>query len=153
MSAFYTFYVNDLSGNAIDFNEFKGRPVLIVNTASACGLTPQFAGLEQLNKAYPELVIIGFPCNQFGAQEPNEGLAIEQFCQANYGVTFLMANKLDVNGADAHPLFVWLKAQTGGDEISWNFAKFLLNKEGEVVARFDPKADPMTLQTEIDKIM
>lgn len=154
----YDFKATALTGQTIDFADFKGKVLLIVNTASECGFTPQFAGLQQLHEQYKTqgLVVIGFACNQFGNQEPNEGMAIAEFCQKNYGVSFLMTQKIDVNGKNVHPLYVWLKAQAGGlmgDAIKWNFTKFLVGRDGKVIGRYAPIVKPEKLQSAIGRAL
>ena len=130
--------------------------MLIVNTASACGFTPQFAGLEKLHQQYAAqgLEVIGFPCNQFGAQDPGSNSEIGAFCQKNYGVSFTMMEKIDVNGSDAHPLYQWLKSQAPGllgtEGIKWNFTKFLVNKEGQVIKRYAPQDAPAKIAADIE---
>lgn len=154
MTTIYDFCAQDLLGNTIDFADFTGKVLLIVNTASECGFTPQFAGLQVLHEQYHEqgLVVIGFPCNQFGKQEPYDGAAISEFCQRNYGVEFLMMQKIDVNGEHAHPIFTWLKSQQGGlltDGIKWNFTKFLIGRDGKVIDRYAPMTKPENLTADI----
>ena len=141
MTTIYEFNAKDLNGNEVDFAQFKDKVLLIVNTASKCGFTPQFEGLEKLYQSYKDqgLVVIGFPCNQFGSQDPGSNEEIGEFCQKNYGVSFLMMQKIEVNGDNEHPLYTWLKKQEGGfltDGIKWNFTKFLVNRQGEVVDRY-----------------
>ena len=155
MSVIYNFTAQDLLGNTIDFADFTGKVLLIVNTASECGFTPQFAGLQALHEQYHDqgLVVIGFPCNQFGKQEPNDGAAIGEFCQRNYGVEFLMMQKIDVNGEHAHPIFTWLKSEQGGlltDDIKWNFTKFLIGRDGKVIDRYAPMTKPENLAADIE---
>lgn len=155
MSVIYDFTAQDLLGNTIDFADFTGKVLLIVNTASECGFTPQFAGLQALHEQYHDqgLVVIGFPCNQFGKQEPNDGAAIGEFCQRNYGVEFLMMQKIDVNGEHAHPIFTWLKSQQGGlltDSIKWNFTKFLIGRDGKVIDRYAPMTKTENLAADIE---
>lgn len=145
----YQFKVASLTGGTIDFSKFKGKKILIVNTASKCGYTPQYAGLEKLYKKYSdELVIVGFPANNFGGQEPGSNDEIRQFCTQNYGVTFPMAAKVSVKGDDIAPIFEWLtqKAENGvmDVDIKWNFTKFLLDEHGELIAAFDSKVAPMS---------
>ncbi|MDO5651016.1 MAG: glutathione peroxidase [Moraxella sp.] len=158
MTTIYGFSANDLLGNVVNFADFKGKVLLIVNTASECGLTPQFAGLETLHKTYHDkgLVVIGFPCNQFGRQEPNDGMAIGEFCQRNYGVSFLMMDKINVNGDDAHPLYQWLKSEQSGlllSAIKWNFTKFLIGRDGQVLHRYAPTTEPTALAADIEKAL
>ena len=147
-STIHQFKVPSIEGQTIDFSKFKGKKVLIVNTASKCGYTPQYAELEQLHKAYgSKLVIVGFPANNFGGQEPGTNAEINDFCQKNYGVSFVMAEKVSVKGTDIHPLFKWLtsKAENGvmDAEIKWNFTKFLLDEKGTLLAVFPSKVKPM----------
>ena len=158
MTTIYDFTANDITGNSVDFADFKDKAMLIVNTASKCGFTPQFDGLEKLHQTYKDkgLVVIGFPCNQFGGQDPAENSEIGAFCQKNYGVSFLMMEKVDVNGKDAHPIFKWLKRQEGGfltDGIKWNFTKFLVNKEGDVIGRYGSTTKPEALSKDIEKVI
>ncbi|WP_313597320.1 glutathione peroxidase [Psychrobacter sanguinis] len=158
MSTIYDFSAKDLSGNNVDFSDFKDKVLLIVNTASKCGFTPQFEGLEKLHQQYKDqgLVVIGFPCNQFGSQDPGSNDEIGAFCQKNYGVDFLMMEKIDVNGNNEHPLYTWLKKQEGGfltDGIKWNFTKFLVNRQGEVVERYAPTTKPESIEADIVKLL
>jgi glutathione peroxidase len=152
----YDFSAQDINGKTVALSQFKGMPLLIVNTASACGFTPQFAGLEALHKAYGAkgLVVLGFPCNQFGAQDPGSNDEIAGFCQRNYGVSFPMMAKIDVNGSDAAPLYKWLTAEAPGllgtKAIKWNFTKFLVDKNGEVVKRYAPQDAPASLSRDIE---
>ncbi|KAL2136909.1 hypothetical protein VTI74DRAFT_70 [Chaetomium olivicolor] len=156
-AGFYDFTALDNHLKEIPMSDFKGKVVLIVNTASKCGFTPQYAGLEKLYKSVREkhgdkFQILGFPCNQFGAQEPGNDAEIETFCERNYGVTFPIMTKIDVNGADAHPLFEWLKAQQrsmGMKRIKWNFEKFLVGKDGTVKNRYSSFTTPESLEAEI----
>jgi glutathione peroxidase len=145
----YDFKVPGLDGKQIDFSQFKGKKILIVNTASKCGLTPQYEGLEELYKKYKDkLVIIGFPANNFAGQEPLDNSEIKDFCKKNYGVTFPMAEKISVKGDDTHALYNWLKAQAKekgfADPVTWNFGKFLVNEKGELIATFSPRTTPMS---------
>ncbi len=145
----YDFTVPSLSGDTIDFSQFKGKNILIVNTASECGYTPQYAGLEQLYEKYEKtLVIVGFPANNFGGQEPGSNSEIQTFCQKNYGVKFPMSEKVSVKGKDIHPLFKYLVAEAKkkgiNDPIQWNFTKFLINEKGELVGVFNSKTEPMS---------
>jgi glutathione peroxidase len=150
------FGVQTLAGDTLALRQFAGRVVLVVNTASACGFTPQFAGLQALHARYAAqgLVVLGFPCNQFGAQEPGDADAIADFCQHNYGVEFQMMAKVEVNGEGAHALFVWLKAQApgllGSQAIKWNFTKFLIGRDGQTVQRFAPQTKPEQLAAAIE---
>ena len=142
--------------------DFRGKVLLVVNTASQCGFTPQYAGLEKLYERYKDqgLVILGFPCNQFGAQEPGSAAEIGAFCQKNYGVSFPMFAKIEVNGASAHPLYRYLKKEKpgilgplDGGAIKWNFTKFLVNRQGQVVARYAPSTKPLSLAGDIEKLL
>ena len=158
MTTIYEFNAKDLNGNEVDFAQFKDKVLLIVNTASKCGFTPQFEGLEKLYQSYKDqgLVVIGFPCNQFGSQDPGSNEEIGEFCQKNYGVSFLMMQKIEVNGDNEHPLYTWLKKQEGGfltDGIKWNFTKFLVNRQGEVVDRYEPTTKPGAIESEIVKLL
>ena len=143
----YDFKVPSLDGKEIDFSSFKGKKILIVNTASACGFTPQYADLQDLHKKHPELVIVGFPANNFGGQEPGSNEEIKTFCQKNYGVTFTMAEKVSVKGKDIHPLFKYLTSeakQMGVEEpIKWNFTKFLIDEKGKLIGVYDSRVKPM----------
>ena len=155
----YQFSANNISGQEVSLSDYKGKVILIVNTASKCGFTPQFEGLETLYKELVDdgLVVLGFPCNQFGGQDPGSNGEIEEFCQLNYGVSFPMFSKIDVNGDDAHPLFVYLKENAkgvlGSKAIKWNFTKFLVNKEGEVVKRYGSKDKPSSIAKDIKSLL
>lgn len=145
----YDFKVEALDGGKIDFSKFKGKKILIVNTASACGYTPQYEGLEALYKKYQDkLVIVGFPANNFGGQEPGTNGEIKEFCKKNYGVTFPMAAKISVKGDDMAAIYKWLcnKSENGvlDASISWNFNKFLLDEKGNLITKFDSKVTPMS---------
>lgn len=152
----YDFEALDIAGKPVPLAQFKGRPLLIVNTASACGFTPQFAGLEELHKAYADkgLVVLGFPCNQFGRQDPGSNEEIGAFCQKNYGVSFQMMEKIDVNGSGAHPLYQWLTREAPGilgtQAIKWNFTKFLVGKDGQVRKRYAPTDTPQSLAKDVE---
>ena len=154
-SSIYDFTVRRIDGQPLPLEEYRGRVLLVVNTASACGFTPQYAGLEALHRQYgPQgLVVLGFPCNQFGAQEPGTADDIGAFCEKNYGVSFPMFDKIDVNGPNAHPLYVHLKREAPGilgtDGIKWNFTKFLVARDGKVVARFAPTTSPNALDSDV----
>ena len=148
-TSIYDFKVPSLEGNTIDFSNFKGKKILIVNTASACGYTPQYAELEILHKKYKDkLVVIGFPANNFGGQEPGKNSEIKEFCKKNYGVSFQMAEKVSVNGDDTHPLFKYLTdeakklKETHDPVIKWNFTKFLVDEKGKLVKVFPGKIKP-----------
>ena len=148
MSSLYDFEAQPMSGPAVPLRQFEGKVLLIVNTASACGFTPQFGGLEELHKQYGDkgLVVLGFPCNQFGHQDPGSNDEIASFCQLNYGVSFPMMAKIDVNGANASPLYQWLTAEApgllGSKAIKWNFTKFLVGKDGQVLQAFKSGVAP-----------
>jgi glutathione peroxidase len=150
----YDFKVNTIQGKETTLADYKGKVLLIVNTASKCGLTPQYEGLQKLYEANREkgLEILGFPCNQFKEQEPGSSEDIQEFCRVNYGVTFPMFEKVDVLGDNAHPLFAYLTSQkpTEDHDITWNFAKFLIDREGNVVKRFEPKVTPAELEGEVE---
>lgn len=159
MSTVYDFEAQQIDGKSVPLSKFKGKVMLIVNTASACGYTPQFAGLEELHKTYGKkgLVVLGFPCNQFGAQDPGSDEEIAGFCQLNYGVSFPMMSKIDVNGAQAHPLFQWLVQEAPGflgtKNIKWNFTKFLVGKDGQVLKRYSPQDAPASLAKDVEKAL
>lgn len=155
---FYEFEANSLTGKPVSMEDYKGKTVLVVNTASKCGLTPQYEGLEDLYKKYKDqgLVVLGFPCNQFGKQEPGNSENIEEFCQVNYGVSFPMFEKIDVNGSSAHPIYKYLKSELGGtlgSAIKWNFTKFLIDKNGKPVKRFAPITTPDKIESTIKKVL
>lgn len=152
------FSATTLEGQPQDLSAYAGQVVLVVNTASECGFTPQFEGLEQLWKAHQGegLVVLGFPCNQFGGQEPGEAADIGAFCQRNYGVSFPMFDKVDVNGDDAHPLFKWLRQEKGGllgSKIKWNFTKFLVGRDGKVIKRYGSTTKPESITGDIEKAL
>ena len=159
MTTVYDFEARSISGQPVLLEIFRGRVLLVVNTASACGYTPQLAGLEELHRAYgPKgMAVLGFPCNQFGAQDPGSNDDIAQFCQVNYGVSFLMMAKVDVNGAGADPLFQWLRTEApgilGSKSIKWNFTKFLVGRDGAVIKRFAPQDKPSELTGDIEKAL
>jgi len=144
----YTFKVNDINGKSLDLSQYKGKKILIVNTASECGYTPQYADLEKLYEKYKsKLVIIGFPANNFGGQEPGTNSEIQQFCTSKYNVTFPMATKVSVKGSDIDPLFKWLTEQENPDfkgAINWNFEKFLIDENGKLIRRFRSGTKPMS---------
>ena len=147
-----------LDGREQDLADYQGKVVLVVNTASQCGLTPQFSGLESLYEKYVDqgLVVLGFPCNQFAGQEPGTAEEIGEFCQRNYGVSFPMFEKVDVNGDDAHPLFTWLREEKGGilgDKIKWNFTKFLVGKDGTVIKRYGSTTAPEKIASDIERAL
>ncbi|MCR5198003.1 MAG: glutathione peroxidase [Prevotella sp.] len=180
MAKIYDFKALTSKGKEIDFSEYQGKVLLIVNTASKCGFTPQFAGLEEMNQKYKDkgLVIIGFPCNQFKEQDPGSDAQIEEFCQLNYGVTFQIMKKTDVNGPDASPIFEYLKTQAPTEDynglkakathallkkisnsvekesdILWNFTKFLISKDGETIKRFAPTTDPKDFEKDVEAML
>jgi glutathione peroxidase len=155
---FYQFSARSLQGKEISMESYKGKVILVVNTASKCGLTPQYEGLENLYEKYRDrgLVILGFPCNQFGNQEPGTEKEISEGCLINYGVTFQMFSKVDVNGDNAHPVFKYLKDKLHGllgKNIKWNFAKFLVDRTGKPVKRFSPTTVPEKLVKDIEKLL
>ena len=158
MSGIYDFTATSLAGDDVALKRFEGQVLLIVNTASACGFTPQYRGLEALQKEFGPrgFAVLGFPCNQFGSQEPGDAGQIEQFCESNYAVTFPMFAKIDVNGGDAHPLYQFLKSERSGllgSSIKWNFTKFLVDRSGRVVARHAPTTTPEGLKKEIEALL
>ncbi|WP_198972696.1 glutathione peroxidase [Xylophilus sp. ASV27] len=150
------FNAQSLDGTPVALGQYAGKVLLVVNTASACGFTPQFAGLQELHRRYAEqgLVVIGFPCNQFGSQDPGSNAEIGAFCQKNYGVDFPMMAKVDVNGEQAHPLFQWLKKEApgvlGSQAIKWNFTKFLVGRDGTVLKRYGSMDKPESLKADIE---
>jgi len=149
------FTATALDGHEQDLAAYQGKVVLVVNTASQCGLTPQFEGLESLYEKYVDegLVVLGFPCNQFAGQEPGTAEEIGAFCQKNYGVSFPMFDKIEVNGDNTHPLYRWLRTEKGGmlgDAIKWNFTKFLVGRDGQVVKRYAPTTDPEKISGDIE---
>ena len=159
MHNIYDFSAQSLTGKARKMSDFKGSVLLVVNTASKCGFTPQYAGLEALYKKYKDkgLVVLGFPSNQFGEQEPGKDTEIAEFCEINYGVTFPMFAKVDVNGKSAHPLFKYLtsakKGLLGSEAIKWNFTKFLVGRDGTVLARYAPTTRPEDIGPDIEKAL
>jgi glutathione peroxidase len=155
MTSLGDFKATSLDGRVVDLGDYEGRVVLVVNTASQCGLTPQYASLQGLYDTYAQqgFTVLGFPCDQFGHQEPGDEAEIASFCERNFGVTFPMFAKVDVNGDEAHPLFVWLRSERGGvlgSRVKWNFTKFLLGRDGQVIKRFAPTASPETLSAEVE---
>ncbi|TCT15367.1 glutathione peroxidase [Natranaerovirga pectinivora] len=154
----YDFTCKNIRGEEVSLENYKGKVLLIANTASKCGLTPQYEGLEYLYKTYQEkgLEILGFPCNQFGNQEPGSNDDIESFCALNYGVSFTIMEKVDVNGDEAHPLFVYLKKEAPGllsKSIKWNFTKFLIDRNGKVIHRYAPTTSPEKITDDIEKLL
>ena len=158
MAGIYDFTAEALAGDQVPLKRFEGQVLLIVNTASACGFTPQYRGLEALQKELGPrgFSVLGFPCNQFGRQEPGDAAQIEQFCSTNYAVTFPMFAKIDVNGSGAHPLYRYLKDEKSGllgSSVKWNFTKFLVDRSGRVVARHAPTTTPEALKKEIEALL
>ena len=156
MTSIYDFEAIQMNGQPLPLDQMRGQVMLIVNTASACGFTPQFGGLEKLHQAYQAqgLRILGFPCNQFGSQDPGSNSDIASFCQLNYGVTFPMMEKIEVNGPSAHPLYQWLCAEApgllGSKAIKWNFTKFLVGRDGRVLKRYAPMDKPEKITSDIE---
>lgn len=159
MSSFYALSPSDAKGEPYSFEQLKGKVVLIVNVASKCGFTPQYKELEELNKKYQDkdVQILGFPCDQFGHQEPGSAEEIASFCSLNYGVTFPVLKKIEVNGSSADPVYVYLKSQKSGllglNRVKWNFEKFLVDKNGKVVERFSSLTKPKSLEAKIDELL
>ena len=158
MPGIYDFSAKLLAGEEVSLQRFEGQVLLIVNTASQCGFTPQYRGLEELYRAFVSrhFAVLGFPCNQFGSQEPGDARQIEQFCSSNYAVSFPMFAKIDVNGSAAHPLYNYLKSEKSGllgSSIKWNFTKFLVDRSGKVVARFAPTATPQGIRQDIEALL
>lgn len=159
MTTVYEFSAKTIDGKARKLSHYKGKVLLIVNTASKCGFTPQYKGLEALYQKYGEqgLAVLGFPCNQFGEQEPGPESEIAEFCEMNFGVTFPLFAKVDVNGADAHPLFKYLTSAKpgllGSEAIKWNFTKFLVDRQGNVVKRYAPSTEPKEIAADIERLL
>ncbi len=159
MTSVYDFSAEKLEGGTQPLDEYRGKVLLIVNTASKCGFTPQFEGLEKVFEQYKAqgLVVIGFPCNQFASQDPGSNSEIGEFCQRNYGVSFPMMAKIDVNGAEAHPLYKYLskeaKGLLGTEAIKWNFTKFLIGRDGRVLDRYAPTTKPEDMRADIEKAL
>lgn len=156
--SFYNLEIGTPQGEKIKMDSFKGKPMLLVNTATKCGLAPQFDGLEKLHQDYKEkgLVVLGFPCNQFAGQEPESNDTIEEACRINHGVSFQLTEKVDVNGNNTHPIFKFLKDKKGGflgSKIKWNFTKFLVDGNGEVVKRYAPTTKPEKIEGDIKKLL
>ncbi len=153
----YDFSAKTIAGEEISLSKYKGKILLIVNTASKCGFTPQYKGLQELYEKYKDkgFEILGFPCNQFLNQEPENESKIQEFCSLNYNVTFQMFSKIDVNGKNAHPLYKYLTKETGGllGAIKWNFTKFLIDKEGKIFRRYSPNTEPQKLEHYIEKLI
>ena len=159
MASIYDFEIDTLDGGTQKLSDFRNQALLIVNTASECGFTPQYQGLEDLHRRYASegLAVLGFPCNQFGGQEPGDAAQIREFCEARYGVSFPLFAKIDVNGPNAHPLFEHLKEQApgllGSRKVKWNFTKFLVSRSGEVLSRFGSTTKPEKLEKQIQKTL
>jgi glutathione peroxidase len=159
VSSLYEFTVDDITGHPVELDRYKGKVVLVVNTASKCGFTPQYKGLEALYRKYRDqgLEVLGFPCNQFGGQEPGNEQEIAAFCETNYGVSFPMFAKIDVNGDNAAPLYRYLKSAKPGllgtEAIKWNFTKFLVDRSGKVIARYAPNDTPESLEADVAKTL
>ena len=159
MSELYNISVKDIDMNSVDLRSYEGKTLLIVNVASKCGFTPQYKDLQNLYEKYQEqgLEVLGFPCNQFGAQEPGTNEEVKSFCDLNYNVSFRMFDKIDVNGSNASPLFKYLKHESPGimgtEAVKWNFTKFLVNSDGKVVKRFAPKDGESEIEPELQKIL
>jgi glutathione peroxidase len=158
MTTISDFHATSIDGQDVDLGSYAGEVVLVVNTASQCGFTPQYAGLQKLQDTYAErgFTVLGFPCDQFGHQEPGSEEEIASFCESSFGVSFPMFAKIDVNGADAHPLYAWLKdEQSGllGGKIKWNFTKFLVGRDGTPVNRFAPQTDPLDISDDIEQAL
>jgi glutathione peroxidase len=156
--SFYDFSAQTNGGKKLDFSEFRGKAVLVVNTASKCGFTPQYRGLQRLYETFKDngLVILGFPCDQFAHQEPGDAAAIKQFCEVNFGVTFPLMEKIEVNGPGTHPVFQFLKDHAPGligKNIKWNFTKFLVDKDGQTVTRFAPTVEPADIAADIERAL
>jgi len=159
MTTVFDFSADNIAGEQVDLAQYRGKVLLVVNTASKCGFTPQYKGLQALYTKYREqgLEVLGFPCNQFGQQEPGDSAQINEFCEINFGVDFPLFGKIDVNGSDAHPLYKHLKKEApgllGSQAVKWNFTKFLINREGEVVKRYAPTDKPESLAKDIEKLL
>jgi glutathione peroxidase len=159
MASIYDFTATGIDGTEVSLDRFRGQALLIVNTASRCGFTGQYAGLEALHRQYADqpFEVLGFPCNQFGNQEPGKAAEIASFCSATFDVDFPMFDKVEVNGPNRHPIYAWLTEQKkgflGSRDIKWNFTKFLTDREGRVVARFAPQVEPAAIAPEIEKLI
>ena len=158
MTSLSQFSAITITGEDKPLSDYDGQVVLVVNTASECGFTPQYAGLEELQGKFAGrgFTVLGFPCNQFGGQEPGDAQQIGAFCEKTYGVTFPMFDKVEVNGSRAHPLFAWLRTQKSGllgDRIKWNFTKFLLGRDGQVIERYAPTTKPEALEADIERAL
>lgn len=159
MSTVYDFSAKAIDGSEVSLDQYRDKVLLIVNTASKCGFTPQYEGLEKLHEEMGDkgLVVLGFPCNQFGAQEPGDAEEIATFCRTSYDVKFPMFAKVDVNGPNAHPLYAWLKSKAKGvlgtEGIKWNFTKFLIDRNGQVVSRYAPTTKPEAIRSDIEDLL
>ena len=159
MTTVFDFTAQDIAGKDVDLSQYKGKVLLILNTASKCGFTPQYKGLQAVFEKYRErgFEVLGFPCNQFGHQEPGDEAQISEFCELNFGVDFPLFGKIDVNGDDAHPLYRHLKEEApgllGSKAVKWNFTKFLVNRDGQVVKRYAPTDKPESLAKDIEKLL
>ena len=159
MNNIYDIHIKDSSNKEVSMSKFEGKTLLIVNVASKCGLTPQYRGLQSLYEEYKNrnFVVLGFPCNQFGGQEPGSNQEISEFCEINYSVTFPIFSKIKVNGPEAHPLFKLLKQDKPGifrtQSIKWNFTKFLINNSGKIIERFSPRVEPKYIREEIERVL
>ncbi len=159
MTSVFDFTANGIDGSPVPLSRFEGKALLIVNVASRCGFTPQYEGLETLHREFADrpFEVLGFPCNQFGAQEPGRAAEIASFCSTTYGVDFPMFDKIEVNGSGRHPLYDWLTGQKkgllGSRDVKWNFTKFLTDREGRVVARYAPQVEPRAIKADIEKLI
>ena len=158
MTTLQDFSARSIDGRDIDLSEFQGQVVLVVNTASQCGFTPQYQGLQALHDRYSAqgFAVLGFPCDQFGHQEPGDDAEIAGFCERNFGVTFPLFSKIEVNGDGAHPLYQWLRSEKGGllgSKIKWNFTKYLVGKDGKVIGRYSPTTKPEKIASDIEKAL
>lgn len=159
MDSIYSFSARAIDGKEIMLSDYAGQVLLVVNVASECGFTPQYAGLETLYRDYRDqgFVVLAFPCNQFGRQEPGDAETIAEFCRSRYDISFPLFEKLEVNGPGAHPLYVWLKSQKAGilgsPSIKWNFSKFLISRQGKVIQRLGPTAKPESMRKEIERAL
>ncbi len=158
MTSLHDHHATAIDGADVDLATYDGKVVLVVNTASQCGFTPQFEGLQKLQESYEEqgFSVLGFPCNQFREQDPGDDASIKTFCESSFGVSFPMFSKVDVNGDDAHPVYAWLRSEKGGmmgDKIKWNFTKFLVGKDGQVIKRYAPTTKPEKITGDIEKAL
>ncbi len=158
MTSLASFTADAIDGRTVELSEYADQVVLVVNTASQCGFTPQYSGLQRLHEEYADqgFAVLGFPCDQFGNQEPGSDDEIATFCESSFGVSFPMFAKVDVNGDDAHPLYQWLRKEQGGllgSKIKWNFTKFLVGRDGEVIGRYAPTTKPESLGDDIEKAL